>query len=155
MEKDLDTGKYANRLRRINMTNILITSSANTGLGFWTSICEMFASIFGVESKNVLKKQNKVLNKAVNRLVEKISEYNNVKSVTDFRVTWQSGLAVTLSIIIVVDNKKEVTPKENGIPKETQNSENKKEEDDTLERFSNKEKERLKKELLEEIMNNK
>ena len=162
----------------INM-NKIVTASSNSGIGLWTSICIFFASIFGVESKNLMKKQNKVLDKALARLLENISTLGNFTNVSDFRVTWQGKLAVTLSALVetsdqvnistnmkqkeetlakdheVKENKSEMPEnKKSVVTKETKKIKNPNNEE-LLSSYSDKQLEKLKKELINEMMSQK
>ena len=81
------------------MEQYLVTASANTGRGLWTSICVFFAHIFGVESKNLLVKHNKVLTIAEERLCQKINELGPDFVIEGFRVVWETPLSVTVSAL--------------------------------------------------------
>ena len=144
----------------ISNMNKIVTASSNSGIGLWTSICIFFASIFGVESKNLMKKQNKVLDKALARLLENISTLGNFTNVSDFRVTWQGKLAVTLSALVETSDqvnistniKQKEEPKQ--APKESENIKNPNNEE-LLSSYSDKQLEKLKKELINEMMSQK
>ena len=86
------------------MEQYLVTASANTGRGLWTSICVAFAHVFGVESKNLLAKHNKVLTIAEERLCQKIKDLGTGFVLEDFRVIWESPLSVTVSALAVKDD---------------------------------------------------
>ena len=50
---------------------VALTASKNTGVGLWTSICVMFASVFGVESRNLKKKEDDISNLAMREISAK------------------------------------------------------------------------------------
>lgn len=77
---------------------ILLTSSANVGLGFWTSICLGFARFFGVKSKNYNKKLNTVIDLVKQDLKRQMEQYPNY-TFSDFRIVKDGSLAYTASVI--------------------------------------------------------
>lgn len=81
------------------MRQVVLTASANTGMGLWTMICVGFSHIFGVESKNLKAKQEKVLNMAKTRLSEQFSELGPGYELSDFRVTNETSLTITVSAL--------------------------------------------------------
>ena len=83
------------------MKQCLVTASANIGRGLWTSICVAFTHIFGVESKNLEKKHQRVLSAAEKRLHEKVFELGPGYVIEDFRVNWETPLSVTVSALAV------------------------------------------------------
>jgi len=91
------------------MEQKIITASANMGIGLWTAICVFFCAIFGRESKTYKNKQNTVLNFANGDLLRQLKSFPKYK-ISDYRVTWQRALAVTVSAIITFDSKDIATP---------------------------------------------
>ena len=85
------------------MDRKILTASYNTGIGLWTSICVGFSSIFGVVSKNYKQKQEKVLNAANKELKRQLVALGDGYYLIDYRVTWSSKLAVTVSAIAAND----------------------------------------------------
>ena len=83
------------------MEQKVLIASANSGIGLFTMICRGFTMILGIESKNYLKKQNKVLNQAKERLNEELASLGADYELSDMRVTWQGGLTVTVSALAV------------------------------------------------------
>ena len=102
------------------MNEVTLSASANVGVGLWTSICRAFASIFGVESKNFLNKQNRILKSAEARLKSKFAELGPGYELRDYRVTWGGALSVTVSALAVKSNaesSQEESLKEKAKPK--------------------------------------
>lgn len=77
---------------------IIITASANVGIGLWTSICVVFANIFGIESKNFSKKMQRVMDKVKKDLEEQMSKYPEIEF-SDFRIVKDGSLAYTGTVI--------------------------------------------------------
>ena len=78
--------------------SIVLTASANVGIGLWTSICVFFANIFGIESENYSKKLQYVMDKVKKDLEEEMSKYPDVKF-SDFRIVKDGSLAYTGTVI--------------------------------------------------------
>ena len=82
------------------MSQKLITSSANSGMGLWTTICYSLCMIFGKESKALLKKQQKVLDLANAKLEYQINSMKPRYRVVDYSVSWSTNLAVTVCALM-------------------------------------------------------
>ena len=82
----------------INENFVLLSTSANIGIGLWTSICVSCASIFGVESKNYTKKMNKATALVKSKLLVQMKKYPDFVF-ADFRIVRDSGLAYTGTVI--------------------------------------------------------
>lgn len=79
------------------MKQHLISATANRGIGLWTFICIGFSNIFGVQCKNLKKKQDWVLLKAKNEFVKKVNLLGADYIIQDYRVVWNKTLSVTVS----------------------------------------------------------
>ena len=88
------------------MKQILLTASANTGMGLWTMICVAFSTIFGVESRNLRKKHTKVLKRATDRLIQQCKGYGENIEISDFRTVWNTSLSCTVSAVVTIVSKK-------------------------------------------------
>ena len=77
---------------------VLLTASANVGVGLWTSICLAFAKVFGVESKNFSKKLNIVMDLLKEKLELQMCELPGFEF-TDFRVVKDGTLAYTATVL--------------------------------------------------------
>lgn len=77
---------------------IVLTASANVGIGLWTSICVAFTNIFGIESKNFSKKMQRVMDKVKKDLEEQMSKYPEIEF-SDFRIVKDGSLAYTGTVI--------------------------------------------------------
>ena len=82
------------------MKKIILSESANTGIGLWTSICVAFATVFGVQSKNLKAKQERIVNQCILNLNEKMIGYPNYEAV-DLEVKFQAKLEVTVSVLLM------------------------------------------------------
>lgn len=83
---------------------VVFTASSNNGLGLWTSICQMFAAIFGVESKNVSKKCKRTaarVRRQLTNLMQKHPEYEY----SDFRIVKDGNVAYTGTVYGVLKDK--------------------------------------------------
>ena len=89
------------------MDTVILTSSANTGIGLWTSICVAFASIMGCESKNYKRKQKRILKKANEELYKQLAELGPGYELFDYRVVETGKLAITVSAIAKNPNKEQ------------------------------------------------
>ena len=79
---------------------IVLTASANTGIGLWTSICVAFAKIFGVQSANLQSKQKRVALSLKKQIDRQFSELPEGKyELRDYRVIFSSSLAATATAI--------------------------------------------------------
>jgi len=83
------------------MEQKLLVGSANMGTGLWTSICVAFCSLLGRESKNLKKKQDKVVALANNELNYQLKLLGGHYTLSDYRITWNGHLVVTVSAIAV------------------------------------------------------
>ena len=81
----------------------VLSETANTGMGLWTSICVLFCGIFGRESLALKKKQDRILSTANRRLIFKLQKLGPGYAITDYRVVYQSTLSVTVSGIAVLE----------------------------------------------------
>ena len=81
------------------MSKRILAASANVGIGLWTSICVSFCRIFGKESKAYRGRQKRVLDAANRRLLSQLEELGEGYVLSDYRVTWSGGLAVTVSAL--------------------------------------------------------
>ena len=81
---------------------ILLTATSNCGVGLWTSICVMFASIFGVKSVNYQRKMNKITTE-IKRSLEKQMEKNPNYTYGDFRIVKEGNLAYTGTVLGVLN----------------------------------------------------
>ena len=90
--------QVASKHEHQNSNQIILYSSANTGVGLWTSICIVFASIFGVESKNYKKKMNKVIEAIKLDLHKQMSELKDYEF-SDYRIVKEKGLAYYGTVI--------------------------------------------------------
>ena len=79
---------------------LLLTASANVGVGFWTSICCAFAKLGGVESKNFSKKMQRVMNNVKKRLQEQMDQLEGFEF-HDFRMVQNGNLSYTGTIIAI------------------------------------------------------
>ena len=77
---------------------VLLSASANVGIGLWTSICVACASIFGVESKNYTKKMERASNAVKARLLKQMNNYPDF-AFADFRIVKEGSLAYTGTVI--------------------------------------------------------
>ncbi len=87
---------------------VLLSASANTGIGLWTSICVCFAHIFGCESQNFKKKQNKIIGKIKEDLKRQMDNYPDY-SFSDFRITLHSKLAFTGTVMGIKNGQEKRT----------------------------------------------
>lgn len=78
--------------------NIVLTASANVGVGLWTSICIAFANIFGVRSHNYNAKLEYVMNLVKEKLKAQMDKYPGVQF-SDFRIVQDGKLAYTATVI--------------------------------------------------------
>lgn len=83
------------------MEQVILTSSANTGIGLWTCICVMFSQIFGLQSNSYKYKQEKILDFANKELKEQLLSLGGGFVLKDYRVTWSGKLSVTVSGVAV------------------------------------------------------
>lgn len=81
---------------------ILLTASSNTGVGLWTSICVSFARVFGVQSENFKRKQEKVIDNIRYDLERQMAQ-NPGYIYEDFRIVKDGSLAYTGTVIGVKD----------------------------------------------------
>ena len=81
----------------------VLSETANTGMGLWTSICVLFCSIFGRESLAFKMKQDRILRTANRRLIFKLQKLGPGYTITDYRVVYDSTLSVTVSGIAVLE----------------------------------------------------
>ena len=81
------------------MEQKLLSASANTGIGLWTSICVAFSKIGGVESNKLTLKQSSVLEKAKRRLESRFKDLGEGWVLSDFRVTWSNLLEATVTAL--------------------------------------------------------
>ena len=81
-----------------NKNYIVLSASANVGIGLWTSICASFTRIFGVESKNLTKKMNRATAAARARLMQEMERYPDFEF-SDFRVIKDGAIAYTASVM--------------------------------------------------------
>ena len=87
------------------MKQKILVASSNTGIGLWTSICVAFCQIFGKESKNYKRKQEKILDAANADLRNQLKETGDNFHLVDYRVTWSQNLSVTVSALAVENNE--------------------------------------------------
>ena len=110
-------------MRTRNMKQKILTASANTGIGLWTSICMFFCKITGTESFNYKMKQEKVLDTANIGLSSQLKYLGKDYYLVDYRVTWSGPLSVTVSALAVSNNEENIVketkqePKANPAPK--------------------------------------
>ena len=83
------------------MEQKVLTASANTGIGLWTSICYFFSQIGGGESFNFYSKQKKLISKANVRLEKQLNSLPEGFELSDYRVTWNTPLSVTVSALAI------------------------------------------------------
>ena len=81
-----------------NKNYIVLSASANVGIGLWTSICASFTRIFGVESKNLTKKMNRATAAARARLMQEMERYPEFEF-SDFRIIKDGAIAYTASVM--------------------------------------------------------
>lgn len=89
------------------MNAVILTSSANTGIGLWTSICVAFAGILGCESKNYKRKQQRILKKANKELYKQLEELGPGYELFDYRVVETGRLSITVSAIAKNPNEEQ------------------------------------------------
>ena len=100
---------------------IILTSAANVGVGLWTSICVVFAAIFGVESINFKRKQNIVMNKIKQDLANQMKMYPEYEF-SDFRIVKEGNLSCYGTVVGI---KKQVEEEPVPVIKETPKEETK------------------------------
>ena len=81
------------------MKTVVVTGSANIGIGLWTSICVFFCSLAGRKSKALKKKQDKLLDIANQELSAKFQALGSGYEMVDYRVVNIGKLAVVVSAI--------------------------------------------------------
>ena len=96
------------------MTQKILTASANTGVGVWTAICLWFSMIFGSQSKNYLKKQNKILRIANSSIEEQIKQIGPGFRITDYRLVTTGFLSISITAIATNEDL-ETTKEQNKI----------------------------------------
>ena len=88
------------------MKQKMIFGVANTGIGFWTSICCAFCNLLGKESLAYKAKQRKVLSKARLSFQQQLSNFEEPYKITDVRTTWSGHLSVTISGVVEYQKEK-------------------------------------------------
>lgn len=78
--------------------NIVLTASANVGIGLLTAICVGFANIFGVKSNKYNKKLQFVMDKIKRDLCEEMEKYPGIQF-SDLRIVQDGKLAYTGTVI--------------------------------------------------------
>ena len=97
--------------------NIVLTASANIGVGLWTSICLAFANIFGVQCKHYNVKLQCVMNLVKKELQKEMDKYPGVQF-SDFRIVQDGKLAYTGTVIGFGCIDLEAKPERKEIPTE-------------------------------------
>lgn len=83
----------------INGNVVLLSASANVGVGFFTgAICLPWSAFLGVECKNYTKKMERASNAVKERLLRQMSNYPDFKF-SDFRIVKEGGLTYTGTVI--------------------------------------------------------
>ena len=81
---------------------IVLTASANTGIGLWTSICVSFASIFGCPSSNLQRKQKRVAQSLKSQIEKQFAALPEGEyELKDYRAVFSKPLAGSASAIAV------------------------------------------------------
>ena len=83
------------------METIILSASANRGVGLWTSICMGFSAVFGFESKAVENKKDKVLEDAQDLLESQFDNLGIGWELRNISVAWNAIFSVTLVAIAV------------------------------------------------------
>ena len=76
----------------------VLTANATVGIGMWTSICVMFAGIFGVQSFNLKKKQMIVLDSLIESMQDKIRKYAQFYKPVGMDLWFSGPLKATMSL---------------------------------------------------------
>ena len=98
------------------MEPVVLTASANTGIGLWTMICVGFSAIFGCQSYSYKRKQEKILGFANDDLESQLRELGPSYILSEYRVSWSSRLAVTVSALAIDRNSQPYLDKESNDP---------------------------------------
>lgn len=78
--------------------NVVLTASANVGVGLWTSICVACANVFGVRSDHYNAKLEYVMDLVKKKLKAQMDKYPGVQF-SDFRIVQDGKLAYTATVI--------------------------------------------------------
>lgn len=84
-------------------TQTVFTKNLCQGMGLWTSICCLFAHLFGTKAKRLESKRNAILNAAI-RTVTSFAERQGY-DVQDVNVTWPDLLSVCVVAVCTLKNE--------------------------------------------------
>ena len=77
---------------------IILTASANRGIGLWTSICVAFGNFFGVGSYNYDNKVQDLLDDIKEDLLEQMAKYKDYEF-SDIKVTSDRSLSFVATVV--------------------------------------------------------
>lgn len=81
----------------------VFTKNLCRGIGLWTSICCLFAHLFGTKAKRLESKRNAILLEAI-RTVNRCAERQGY-DVQDVKVTWPDLLSVCVVAVCTLKNE--------------------------------------------------
>ena len=85
------------------MEQTVFTKNLCRGMGLWTSICCLFAHLFGTEAGRLESKRNAILNEAI-RAVTIFAERQGYE-VQDVNATWPDLLSVCVVAVCALKNE--------------------------------------------------